>query len=112
MPPFKQIAKSKFQRKNEIEIQQIENGALQLSAPVEEDGSVTGFVMIETSPSPKPTSPSIVTPIIVGLIAFAVFIGAGFLLGESGSNRGSGFGNFKCSFSCIRNHYQTCDRIR
>jgi arabinogalactan oligomer/maltooligosaccharide transport system permease protein len=70
-------------RKNEIEIQQIDNGALRLAAPVEEEGSVTGFVMIETSPSPKPSSPSIVTPINVGLIALALFIGAAFLLGEN-----------------------------
>jgi arabinogalactan oligomer / maltooligosaccharide transport system permease protein len=69
-------------RKNEIEIQQINNEALRLAAPVEEDGTVTGFVMIETSPSPQPSSPSIVTPVIVGLIALAVFIVAGFLFGE------------------------------
>jgi len=69
-------------RKNEIEIQQIDNGALRLAAPVEEEGSVTGFVMIETSPSAKPSPPSIVTPIIVGLIALAVFLVVGFLFGE------------------------------
>jgi arabinogalactan oligomer/maltooligosaccharide transport system permease protein len=66
-------------RKNEIEIQQIGNGALRLSAPVEQDGSVPGFVMIETTPSPQPSTPSIVTPMLVALIALAVFIGVGFL---------------------------------
>jgi arabinogalactan oligomer/maltooligosaccharide transport system permease protein len=69
-------------RKNEIEIQEIGNGALRLAAPIEEDESVTGFVMIETSPSTKLASPPIVTPILVGLIALAVFIGAGFLFDE------------------------------
>ncbi|MCI0442278.1 sugar ABC transporter permease [bacterium] len=69
-------------RKNEIEIQQIGNGAIRLAAPVEQDGSVTGFVMIETSPSPQPSTPAIFTPILIALIALAVFIGAGFLFDE------------------------------
>ncbi len=69
-------------RKNEIEIEQTGNGALRLAAPVEQDGSVTGFVMIETSPSSPPSAPSIFTPILIALIALAVFIGAGFLFDE------------------------------
>jgi arabinogalactan oligomer / maltooligosaccharide transport system permease protein len=68
-------------RKNEIEIQRLD-GTLRLAAPVEEDGSVTAFVMIEKAETAQPSAPSIVTPIIVALIALALFIGLAFFFDE------------------------------
>ena len=70
-------------RKQEIEIYRLDSGALRLAAPVEQEGSIVGFVLIETSPPEKKVSTSVFPALLTGLIAFLVFVGLGFVLGEN-----------------------------
>jgi arabinogalactan oligomer/maltooligosaccharide transport system permease protein len=69
-------------RKQEIEIYRLDSGALRLAAPVEQDGAVTGFVLIETAPPKTNVKTSTLVALLTGLIAFAVFIALSFFIGE------------------------------
>ncbi|HSE43123.1 MAG TPA: hypothetical protein VLH08_20365, partial [Acidobacteriota bacterium] len=70
-------------RKQEIEIYHLDSGALRLAAPVEQDDSVVGFVLIETAPPEQPKRAPILAAVLAGLIAFAILIGISFVAGQN-----------------------------
>lgn len=56
-------------RKEEIDIAAAPSGGLLLSGPIEEDGSVTGYVQIETAPSGAPPAPGLLLPALTAAAA-------------------------------------------
>jgi arabinogalactan oligomer/maltooligosaccharide transport system permease protein len=70
-------------RKQEIEIYKLASGGLRLAAPVEQEGSVVGYVLIETAPPKQTIKTSLLSAVLTGLIAFAIFIGLSFFVGEN-----------------------------
>ena len=69
-------------RKNEIEISSAASGGLILSAPIEQDGSVVGFVQVETASLPAPQKASWIIPVLLLLGAVVIFLVLGKLIGE------------------------------
>jgi arabinogalactan oligomer/maltooligosaccharide transport system permease protein len=69
-------------RKEEIEVAPSASGGLALAAPLEKDGSVVGLVTVETSPVPPAPRTGWLFPIVVLLVALAVFWAAAIVVGE------------------------------
>jgi arabinogalactan oligomer / maltooligosaccharide transport system permease protein len=60
-------------RKDEIEVAPAATGGLTLSTPVEKDGSVVGFVQVETKPSAGIPAPPWTTPLLLLIAAILIF---------------------------------------
>ncbi len=69
-------------RKEEIEIAEAPSGGLSLSAPVEEDGSVVGFVQVQTAAPPRAPAVSWITPFAVLAGVLLIFFVLSLLIGE------------------------------
>lgn len=69
-------------RKNEIEIAPAASGGLILSAPIEQDGSVVGFVQVETASLPPSPRASWFIPVLILIVAILIFLVLGKWIGE------------------------------
>ena len=69
-------------RKEEIEIAPSASGGLALAAPLEKEGSVVGLVAVETSPLPLAPRTGWLFPVLVLLVAVAVFWAAAIAVGD------------------------------
>jgi arabinogalactan oligomer/maltooligosaccharide transport system permease protein len=69
-------------RKNEIEVEKGESGALRFAAPIERADAVTGLVQIEAAPPEKTPPPRIVTALLFLAIPLALYLVGALLLGE------------------------------
>ena len=69
-------------RKEEIEVSEIDRGALGLAGPLEKDGEVVGLVEIRTSGPPPPLRVPVSTSILFLVAPLAIYAAAAQLVGE------------------------------
>jgi len=69
-------------RKEEIEVSQVSSGGLVLSSPLEEDGSVTGYVQLETPANPPQIHANWLIFAAAILIPLLIFLGICYFAGE------------------------------
>lgn len=68
----------------ELSLQELPDGGLALSGPVEHEGEVVGMVQIRTAPNPavQPPAPAWLPALLAWLVPVALLLGLGLVLGE------------------------------